>query len=294
MSSRPASHAFIVAAHGSRRQTQANRLVQRHAQRLGREFGLGRVQAAFQQGPPSFAEVLDEAPADRYTVLPLFTAAGYYTRRVLPRELAKNSRFRPGRVHIVPPLGLRPEVLALAHQRSRILLNRFGLSGGHTTLIIIGHGTRRHSNSRASTLQLVEHLRRAGSLGQVLPAFLDDSPSIEEAFAQAKGEAVVLLPFLIGGTFHALRDIPQALGLNGTAPRILPSQSETRQDDLPAALLRGDRLLLFDRPIGEDPSIANILARMATESPWAADLRPRGAPAITPPVLWPREAAHAP
>ncbi|HSR68247.1 MAG TPA: CbiX/SirB N-terminal domain-containing protein [Acidobacteriota bacterium] len=258
MRSSAPSHALILAAHGSRRRKEANRIVRDHAVRLQRDFGYPRVQAAFWQGRPGFGEVLDRTPAERYTVLPLFTADGYYVRRVLPRELAGNRRYQKERVRITAPLGLRPEVLHMAEERSRILLRDFGLSGLRSTLIVIGHGTRRHARSRTSTLKLVKRLQDQETFSQVLPAFLDDSPGLPEAFAQAGGEAVILLPFLIGGTFHALHDIPRTLGLrNGQRAH------RGSGHPLPSALLQGDRLLIFDRALGEDPSVAAVLDRMA-------------------------------
>lgn len=257
MRSSSASHALILAAHGSDRRQEANRIVRDHALRLRRQFGHPLVETAFWQGRPRFREVLDKTVADRYTVLPLFTADGYYASRVLPRELAKNKSYSKQRVHIAGPLGLRPEVLSMAEERSRILLHDFGLSGARTTLIVIGHGTHRHARSRLSTLKLVERLQDQGKFSQVLPAFLDDSPLLAEAYGQARGEAVILLPFLIGGTIHALRDIPHTLGLRNHWPVPPPGQG------VPWALLQGQRLLILDRALGEDPAVAGVLDRMA-------------------------------
>ena len=88
------------------------------------------------------------------------------------------------------------------------LLREHALPRGETTLLLVGHGTRRHAASRDTTLRLAETLRRRRVAGEVVAGFIDDDPSLPEALASAPPGPVLVLPFLIGGGAHAAEDIP--------------------------------------------------------------------------------------
>ena len=244
--------ALVLAAHGSRRDPAANALVRRLAESLRGHRRYDEVAVAFHQGEPGFDTVLDELGADEVTVVPFFTSAGHYTEDVLPQALARNRRYAELRLRQTPPVGTHPGIGAMVARRVAELLRERQLERGSITLALVGHGTPRHAGSRDATLHLAELLRRRRVAGEVLAAFLDDDPPIEQLLDAAAQPHVVVVPFLIGGGSHV-------------------------SEDLPRRLATGDSRLIIDRAVGSYPGLVDIvldLARRHTPPP-APRFRPR-------------------
>ncbi len=240
--------ALVLAAHGSRRDPEANALVAARAAQLARRGVADQVVAAYHQGSPSFTSALDSLDAERILVVPFFTSEGYYTRRVLPQALRQSARFDPHRVRQTPPLGVHPAIADLVARRARAVAAEFGLPLERTLLIVAGHGTGRHRQSRGATLALARALGERQVAAEARAAFLDDEPPIEAVLASAPGRHVLVIPFLIGG-FHATRDLPRRLGLgHGTAPC--------------QAVQEGRRVVL-DAPVGRDDGLLELIADLA-------------------------------
>jgi uroporphyrin-III C-methyltransferase len=201
--------ALVLAAHGSRHEPEANALVRRLAESLRGRRVFDEVAVAFHQGEPGFDSVLDEVSAEEITVVPLLTSAGHYNDVVLPDALARNRRHAEVRLRQTPPVGTHSGIAPLVARRVTELLREGIAPRDEVSLLIVGHGTRRHGESRASTLQLVETLRRRRVAGEVLAGFLDDDPTVGEALSRARCPTVVVVPFLIGGGSHALEDLPR-------------------------------------------------------------------------------------
>lgn len=203
--------ALVLAAHGSRREPAANALVRRLAESLRGRRLFHEVAVAFHQGEPGFDAVLDEVGADEITVVPLLASAGHYCDVVLPEALARNRRHGEVRIRVTPPVGTHAGIAPLVARRVSELLRQGVASRDQVSLLLVGHGTRRHADSRASTLQLAETLRRRRVAGEVLAGFLDDDPSVEESIASAALPTLLVIPFLIGGA-HAIEDLPRLVG----------------------------------------------------------------------------------
>jgi uroporphyrin-III C-methyltransferase len=245
--------ALVLAAHGSRHDPAANALVRRLAQAVRERRLFQEVAVAFHQGEPAFDRVLDELQSDAVTVVPLMTSAGHYADVVLPESLARNRRFAEVRLRQTPPVGSHPGMAPLVARRVSELLREHGLTRSGTTLLLAGHGTRRHQASRDTTLRLAETLQRRGVAGRVLAGFLDDDPGLLEVLGTTRSGAVVVLPFLIGGGTHASEDIPRAIGLEpGTVPLV------SRTDG---------RLVLVDHAVGTLPGIVDLVVDLARRHP---------------------------
>jgi uroporphyrin-III C-methyltransferase len=201
--------ALVLAAHGSRRRPEANAGVRRLAESLRGRRIFDEVAVAFHQGEPGFDSVLDEVGADEVTVVPLLTSAGHYNDVVLPKGLACNRRHAEVRLRQTPPVGTHSGIAPLVARRVTELLRDAALGRDAVSLLIVGHGTPRHPESRGSTLQLAETLRRRRVAAEVLAGFLDDEPAVEQALSHAKHRNVIVVPFLIGGGSHALEDLPE-------------------------------------------------------------------------------------
>ena len=211
----PAVRALVLAAHGSRHGPEANGLVRRLAQSLRERRLFDEVAVAFHHGEPAFGAALDELSATEITVVPVLASAGHYADVVLPEALARNRRYADVRLRRSPPVGTHAGIAPLVARRVTELLREGSAARDQVSLLLVGHGTRRHADSRASTLQLAETLRRRRVAGEVLAGFLDDDPSIEAIVAQAALPTLVVIPFLIGGGTHTTEDLPHRVGAAG-------------------------------------------------------------------------------
>ena len=243
--------AVLLAAHGSRRQVQAGSMVQEHARRLQAEYGFQEVAVAFRQGEPSFSEVMDSIASREVTVVPFFSSDGYFSRTVLPRELALNRRYSRLRVQFTDPVGTHPRIPTLVKRRTREIFRRYHLEPEGTALLIVGHGTRRHAASRSSTLKLVNHLEGAAVCANIQPAFLDEPPLLEAAFHDLTQAAIVVVPFFMGESYHVLEDIPRRLGWE-----------ESVSEGFPAESVRDGRRVIVDRAVGLDPELTTVVAEL--------------------------------
>ena len=231
--------AVLLAAHGSRRQSQAGTIVEEHARRLEAEYGFQEVAVAFRQGKPSFSEVMDALASREITVVPFFSSDGYFSQTVLPRELSLNRCYSQRRVQFTDPVGTHPQIPILVERRIREIFHRFHLTPERAALLIVGHGTGRHAGSGSSTLKLAGHLEQTGPCPNVQPAFLDASPRLEEAFQDLSQEEIVVVPFFMGESYHVLQDIPRRLGW-----------ADPVNDSFPAESTLAGRRVIIDRAVG--------------------------------------------
>ena len=245
------SGALLIAAHGSRRDPAANALVRRLAEAVRARRLFDEVAVAFHQGEPRFDTVLDELSSEAVTVVPLLTSAGHYADVVLPQALARNRRFSEVRLRQTPPVGTHPGIAPLVARRVTELLRHEGIARHSASVAIVGHGTSRHRESRTSTIQLADTLRRRKVAGEVLAAFLDDDPPVTALLDTISLPHLVVVPFLIGGA-HAGEDIPRLLEESRVASRESGGSRES-----------GERAVIVDQPIGTYPGLVDIIVDLA-------------------------------
>ena len=268
--------ALVLAAHGSRREPAANTLVRRAAEQLRSRRLFDEVAVAFHQGEPGFDRVLDEIESDEVTVVPLFTSAGFYSDVVLPAALQRNERYPDLRLWQAPPVGTHPGMGALIARRVAQLMHEHRIDRGLVSLALVGHGTRRHAESRTSTVHLADVLRRRRVAAQVLTAFLDDDPPVETLMETATCPHLLVVPFLIGGGTHASGDIPRLLGLRQESG----VQSQNATGALSWFPTPSSRFVHVDQAIGSYPGIVDIIVDLARRN--APPRRQRGS---LPPVM---------
>ncbi len=262
--------ALILAAHGSRHEPSANAMLHAWAVTLAAREMFDEVVAAFHQGRPTFAEVIDQLSAERIVVVPVMTSEGYYCDEFLPAELAKNRRAAEVELTITKPVGVHPEMVGLVEARAIELAEKFAIGVDTAALAVIGHGTKRNPQSRIATERLVESLRERGRFGEVAAYFLDESPGVEEIPRRVSRDDVLVLPFLISGGPHATKDIPARLGL-----KIAPDASPPFPVNLPG------RHVICDRAIGMDSRLVENIISLAAAA--ATDGRPRAQISSAPP-----------
>lgn len=245
---------LVIAAHGSNHEPAVNEFVRSVARDAGGALGFAEFAAAFHQGEPNFASVIDELSTDEILVVPLMTSEGYYSREILPRELRRNRRFAECRVHITPPVGTHEGMVELAFREANAIAVNAGLNPAALSLVMVGHGTPRNVKSRAATERLVKRLADRGAFGEVLAVFLDEDPRVESVPARARQADILVMPFLIGGGPHALQDIPERLRIEDSK-----QAGEWIQGRI------GERRVICARPIGASRGMMDIVMEMARE-----------------------------
>ncbi len=237
--------ALVLAAHGSRDEPEVNARILDFAEQIRRRNLYDEVAVAFHQGDPPFSEVLDRSTADEVLVVPVMASQGYYAEVVLPRELARNQRSATISVTYTPAIGTHPSIVELVATRLRETMLEHQFEPMSTTLILVGHGTRKHAASRDSTLTARDAIAQRGIVGDVLCAFLDDDPPVESLLERIRTPNVIVEPFLISDAEHAARDIPRRLGLvtHGGAEPPFVCRSDQQWVICGAALGTDERIL---------------------------------------------------
>ena len=241
--------AVVLAAHGAGDGSSVNEAVRERARRLAAESGFCEVAVTFHSGTPGFSSVLSTLRSRVVVVVPLMASRGYYADVVLPRGLDADPAFAEKTVRVSMPLGLHPALAGIVGRRIEELSERYALDA--PAVAIVGHGTRRHSESRASSVELASSLSPCLAGGPVSAFFLDDEPPVEEVAGFAPDKALLVVPFLIASGRHVRRDLTARLGV-GASPEKPPLDVRV-----------GDRRILIDRPVGEDPALDELILGLA-------------------------------
>ncbi len=208
---------------------------------------------SFHQGLPAFGQVPELVSGDAVVVVPVFLAEGYYSRKVLPRELLRTSRFRPLDIWLTPVVGCDSRLRQALLERVRRLVPRLGWNPERTAVVVLGHGTPRSATSSRTTHEVTAFLRSEGPCKTVHAAFLDERPTPREALQRTDADHCLVLPWLFGGGDHA-GELARLFGLGapwrGDSPESTGRDSEGRD-------------YVIDRPIGEDPVLAEIIGDLA-------------------------------
>jgi len=162
--------ALILAGHGSHISPHTAGLIWRHVDRL-RAMGIAdEVTAAFWKEMPSFHTVLNSVSAQDITIVPMFTARGYFTQTVIPAEMGLEGAVtqRDGRViRYTRTLGEHPYLSTVVQLRVETAIQTFALPRDQTAVAIIGHSTRRNPESRQATETQAQNLRDLNCVAQV-------------------------------------------------------------------------------------------------------------------------------
>ena len=249
--------ALILAGHGSHISPNSAGLVWRQVDHL-RSLGVAdEVTAAFWKERPSFARVLETLTAESVTIVPLFTAHGFFTRSVIPAEmgLAGELTVRDGReIRYAAPLNEHPHLAEVVRDRVGSALRNYRLPTDQTAVAIIGHSTRRHPESRQATESQVERLSAAGVAAHAV--YLEDTPPIGAIYDLTSAPNLIAIPFFLAAGSHTSIDLPRALGLEPGA-----AEGNVR-----------DRRVIYTAPVGVDDNLPTVILGLAKEA--GARLRP--------------------
>jgi sirohydrochlorin cobaltochelatase len=207
MMATPGPLGLLLAAHGERRFGADNDGVIRLARELAMAGVAAEVGIGFIKGEPAIDAALAALTSPSVLVYPLFLADGYFSR-VRMRELVGAAA--PGRVRILPPLGLDPALAALVVDKALVAVAGAGRSAADTTLVLLAHGSPRYPASRRATELMESRIDQRRIFAAVRPAFLEEPPSLAEAVAAIAGPAVVVGLF-VGEGLHGGADVPQLM-----------------------------------------------------------------------------------
>jgi sirohydrochlorin cobaltochelatase len=243
---------LILAGHGSHISPETAGIVWRQVDAL-RAMGVAdEITAAFWKETPSYATVLNSLTARDITIVPLFTAQGYFTRTVIPAEMRLNDGLTTRgerQLRYARPLGEHPFVHQIVQQRVDDALQAMNMSPEKVGVALIGHGTKRNPQSRAATEAQVDALRRTKRVGAVTAVYLDDTPSIPEVYELLTTPVIIAVPNFLALGSHTTLDVPQALGLE-------PGQTTGEAQG---------HYVYYTDPIGVNDSLCQIIQELAVE-----------------------------
>lgn len=243
--------ALILAGHGSHISPNTAGLVWGHVDRLRALGAADEITAAFWKEMPSFAAVMNTLTAQDVTIIPLFTAHGFFTQSVIPTEMGLMGALteRDGRViRYTPPLHEHPYLAAVVSARIESALREFALPPNKTAVAIIGHSTRRNPDSRQATETQAARLRDRGINAQAV--YLDDTPEIAEIYALTDAPNLIAVPYFLAAGSHTTIDVPRALGLE---PGVVYGSVQGRQ-------------VFYTAPVGVDDDLLDVILALAKEA----------------------------
>jgi sirohydrochlorin cobaltochelatase len=212
--------ALVLAGHGSHISPHTGGLVWNQVDELRALNIADEVTAAFWKEMPSFHTVFDSLEANDITVVPLFTAQGYFTQTVIPAEMGLDGPIthRCGRtIRYTRTLSEHPYLGGVVRQRVEDALHSIRaynfISPEQVAVAIIGHSTRRNPESRKATEVQAQAIRETGLAGEVVAVYLDDTPSIPNVYSLTHAPYLIAVPYFLAYGSHTLIDVPRALGL---------------------------------------------------------------------------------
>lgn len=245
---------LILAAHGAGEGSMANQRIRELAATLNASGRWRDVIAAFNRGTPSFADALERMQPGRVVVVPVMTSDGYFREVVLPQALEASSHLERYDIRVTPSIGTRRELIGIVEMLAMSAVQQFGVNAAEATLLVVGHGTRRHARSGDTVRNACRVLRRRSLFHRIEAAFLDEPPLVEEYVANAEDATLIAVPFLIGGGQHAQIDVPLRLGIDVSSLVAMPICAEVR-----------GRQVVCTQPVGSHPAIREIVEMLATQ-----------------------------
>ena len=240
------SSALVLAGHGSHLNGNSSEPICANAARLRHGHQFDEVRVGLWKEEPSLSRVLDGCEADAVTVVTVLISAGYFTKTVVPREMGLQGReTRHGKqvIRYTAPVGAHPALADVLVERALEAGARAG-----DAVAVLGHGTRRDSDSEKNVFRMAELVRARGLFAEVEPVFLDQEPNMLQMLDLLSSPAVVVVPLFIADGWHVGQTIPEDLALDG---------AETR---------RAGRVVRYTPPVGSHPSMAGVILELAQEA----------------------------
>lgn len=267
---------IVLLGHGSHLNPNSSAPVHAHAAWIADRTTDVYVTAGFWKEEPSVAAVGRTVPPGDCYVVPVFVSEGYFTERVLPRELGLGSAWpgswaavdgdvvcvdRPdgtGTWRYCRPVGTHEAMADVIVSRAESVTGRTDVGPG-TALAVIGHGTERNPRSATVIRGHAETVRGRDRFAEVVTLFMDESPYVTDLPERVSADEVVVVPLFVADGYHTTEDIPVDLGIaaeDGTWP-------------VPAT---ADGLCVwYAGAVGTEPLVAHVALTRAADAGAAVD-----------------------
>ncbi|MFS4438699.1 CbiX/SirB N-terminal domain-containing protein [Paracoccaceae bacterium GXU_MW_L88] len=172
------------------------------------------------RGATLAAEGVFEARLEGVThIYPCFMADGYFTKRVLPkrRDAAGSD------AEILPPLGMRPDVLAYAARFAKDGAIAAGLKERETHLLLAAHGSGSGDAARKAAEDAMAQIRTHTHFAEMSLGFIEEEPFLDAAARATAGRPRLCLPLFAFEGGHMLEDVPELLEQGGFNGPVLPA-----------------------------------------------------------------------
>ena len=253
---KPTQCALVLGAHGSLAAPDSNQPLYDLAEAISEKEIFTAVTPAFLNGDPLMTDFLEHLPKGDVVVVPAMTSVGYYLQSVIPKRIAENPDHADYRIFISPVVGMHQRIATLAATRIERTMAADSMTADDTTVVLIGHGTRRNANSCKSTYALLDQLKQLRPDLKFEIAFLDQAPEAEAVAKKIGTPHTIIIPFLISRGPHTTVDIPEAFGLEAGPQVQFPNRKQWSDDT-------GHRICICDTPVGMYPQIADLCVELA-------------------------------
>jgi sirohydrochlorin cobaltochelatase len=251
------TEALVIAGHGSHLNPHSDTPVFDHADSIRERGVFDEVREAFWKEEPSLREVLRTLESDVVYVVPLFMSEGYFTERVIPRELRLEDEPTldvDKTVQYTEPVGTHDAMTDVIVQRAESVTDDPEVGAG-SGLAIVGHGTERHENSARSTRHHAARIRERDRFDEVDVLFMDESPYVEAVTERFDSPDIVVVPLFVADGYHTREDIPEDLGLT----------DDYRTGYPVPANVDGHRVW-YAGAVGTEPRMADVVLERAIEA----------------------------
>lgn len=224
--------ALVIVAHGSHLNPNASDPAYAHADAIRDAGYFEAVRVAFWKEEPHVREVLRTVEENEVFVVPLFISEGYFTERVIPRELRLGGWDRTlwesdgtdasavtvtaadvdSTVHYCGPVGTHDAMSAVIVERAESVTGDRTVGAG-VGLAVVGHGTERNEHSARAIEYHTTRIRDRNRFDEVLAVFMDEEPAVENVTDHFGSEDIVVVPLFVADGYHTQEDIPEAVGI---------------------------------------------------------------------------------
>jgi sirohydrochlorin cobaltochelatase len=274
--------ALLIVAHGSTVNPDSSAPTLAHATEIRRRKVFADVACAFWKEEPSLRDALflfDLESIREVYVVPNFISEGYFTQKVVPRELELNGRIAKrsnGQIwKYCEPVGNHSMMTELLLKRASEVAQ--DADSAETSLLIVAHGTDLNENSAVAAKREAEKIRTLGKYAAVLNVYMEEQPLVSDWQKLTRTPNVVVVPFFISDGLHSYEDIPRLLDIPSCHPKPLSTLTgslDSARDDVESTgreVFRrnpykiGGRSLFYAPSIGTDPGFADIIIDQAAK-----------------------------
>ena len=248
--------ALVISGHGSSINPDSSAPTLAHAETIRQRALFNEVITAFWKEPPALNQVLALVKSPDIYVVPNFISEGYFTRKIIPREMNLTGRLTwQGErfIKYCDPVGNHPRMTELLLHRASSVAP--GIPASQTSLIIVGHGTTKNDHSADAVNEQVKKIAARHLYAEVIATFMEQSPFISEWRELTTQPNVVVVPFFISDGLHSYQDIPVLLGIE-TEPGEAASRREIFRTN--PHQIHG-RTLYYSSAIGTDLEFADLI-----------------------------------